>query len=909
MRYAIVSDLHANFPAWNAVMADLYAQGTDLVVCLGDVVGYGPHPAEVLNSLRSVCENCIMGNHDAAAAGIMDYSLFNAQARNAIEWTMATLGESEKSHLASLPLAIDAGDILFVHAEIAQPGRFGYVNDVRIARENFDAGRHFVTFLGHTHFPNAFVRDASGGIAELPDNDLVLESDKRYIVNVGSVGEPRNPNDLRARYVIYDDQSHSVTFRRVEFDIAAYRQSLEASTLTHRPFFLRVYQASVEESLEWAAASRDLVDMQVAGNRDSLVDLGQVAGVAGLRNADPKPGSSRSKRSRNAVLVASVALALALLAFWIFSERQSHPQLSLAATEPEDLPAETKPNPLPPDEVDPASLSTKETIETPAPPAPKPSEPRPMVEVQPEPPAPPEIEPQPVEPIMPDPATPAAPAKASLAESIPPDHWWRMGEENVGSSLVDEGGEIQLAAIREGKVIKALAPNPVPGNQANNTSALQLGVWQESKAHDHFGLSASGSFTFEGWVFVGSFRKPVFLFGTRTGETDKRGWHLDLRPESRNEEGESMSFFYDTGSEQIQALATGVSISDGEAHHFAVVWDHDAFIANGVMTLYLDGKNIASARLPHSRLIDRQAHPFRIGANFNPEKLGLDELRFTRRSLLPHEFLLRAPITGPTLIKADGRVTDSWSDPSNWDGGRIPEGAESAIIASDLKVQIHHEDPKTFTGSLVLKQGSSLHLWSPLAETVLPQYEARLILFADSQLVLRSKESSRLGRIELRDDAHVFGGISTGDHHTTRHFASEVSGPGQLILNGVQGNVFSFDAPSTFQGGLRTESSDSQTFEIHATVDQCFGQGHVEIADHASLRVGENIRDAIPNHADLILKGPKGTLASKLVLESHEQVARFVVDGQDQGEGIFDQVSHPHLISGEGKLTVQASQD
>ena len=119
MRYAIVSDIHANIRAWEAVLADIRSQRVDVIVCLRDVVGYGPKPAEVLEAVRSVTDHFVLGNHDAAAVGMMDYSIFNDHARQAIEWTITELSPDAKQFLSSVPLAIEAGELLFVHAEVA----------------------------------------------------------------------------------------------------------------------------------------------------------------------------------------------------------------------------------------------------------------------------------------------------------------------------------------------------------------------------------------------------------------------------------------------------------------------------------------------------------------------------------------------------------------------------------------------------------------------------------------------------------------------------------------------------------------------------------------------------------------------------------------------------------------------
>ncbi|MEM7015493.1 MAG: metallophosphoesterase family protein [Verrucomicrobiota bacterium] len=279
MRYAIFSDIHANLRAWEQVLADIADQNADVLVCLGDVVGYGPMPESTLNAVRSVTDNFVMGNHDAAAAGVLETSYFNENARAAIEWTIASLSAEARDFLASVPLVIESEDILFVHAEIAEPGRFGYIEESADVLENFASSDHFVTFIGHTHYPCVFELSNNGIVSEYYDENRQLRAENRYIVNVGSVGEPRNPDDLRGRYVIYDSDTRAVQFRGVTFDISAYRADLETTTLTIKPYFLQVFDhllGEVELPVEEAARA---IDMEIG---DDVAPLRQGSGPAKL---------------------------------------------------------------------------------------------------------------------------------------------------------------------------------------------------------------------------------------------------------------------------------------------------------------------------------------------------------------------------------------------------------------------------------------------------------------------------------------------------------------------------------------------------------------------------------------------------------------------------------------------------
>jgi predicted phosphodiesterase len=243
MRYAIFSDVHANWQAWEAVLADALQQGADTLVCLGDVVGYGPKPVEVLTAVREVTPNFVLGNHDAAACGRLDPSIFNDRARIVIEWTREQLDDEALQFFEHLPLQMDGSEIQFVHAEVMEPGEFGYVDGIGPAELNLKAMTRQLGFLGHTHLPLAFTMPRKGGqVMQLPPIDFDVERGRRYLVNVGSVGEPRT-TDVRASYVVYDDVEMRVYFRKVPFDVDAYKADLAASGLDICPYFVQVVDA------------------------------------------------------------------------------------------------------------------------------------------------------------------------------------------------------------------------------------------------------------------------------------------------------------------------------------------------------------------------------------------------------------------------------------------------------------------------------------------------------------------------------------------------------------------------------------------------------------------------------------------------------------------------------------------
>jgi len=246
MRFALVSDIHANLQAWNAVLEDIESLGITNILNLGDIVGYGPNPKEVLHSVREHAVASVIGNHDAVCAGQMDPSVFNDQARLAIEWTRQQLNEEECKYLQGIPeVATPAnGGFLITHAEVVSPRNFGYILTAEDAVENFAICEDSIIFIGHTHRPGLFIQDEAGDVTLHEPGVFTCDPQKRYIINPGSVGDPRS-EDIVASYCIYDSATREIEFRRIAFDIDAYRQAIESSGLETLPFFIRYLDAIV----------------------------------------------------------------------------------------------------------------------------------------------------------------------------------------------------------------------------------------------------------------------------------------------------------------------------------------------------------------------------------------------------------------------------------------------------------------------------------------------------------------------------------------------------------------------------------------------------------------------------------------------------------------------------------------
>lgn len=238
MRYAIVSDIHGNLQAWDAVQQDIAGLRADATLCLGDMVGYGPRPAEILECVWEHATDIVIGNHDGVVANRVDPEIFNDGARRMIDWTIDALGPDIPGLLAGLPSVLEGDGFTLTHAELEDPERYGYIETEEEVAENFQAGDQPILFVGHSHLPRIFALDkASGSMCEYPLHELTVREEERYIINVGSVGDPRDGR-LLASYCLYDSDAKTVVHRSVPFDIEAYRADLAACQVPIQPWFL-----------------------------------------------------------------------------------------------------------------------------------------------------------------------------------------------------------------------------------------------------------------------------------------------------------------------------------------------------------------------------------------------------------------------------------------------------------------------------------------------------------------------------------------------------------------------------------------------------------------------------------------------------------------------------------------------
>jgi len=221
---AIISDVHANLEALETVLEDTGRQGAERLWCLGDVVGYGADPNPVCERIAAQADLAIAGNHDWAAVGKMKIGYFNSAAALAIDWTAEQLSDASREWLAGLPLMRLEGEARLVHATPSDPAGWQYVLSSPDAEAELGSYSETLCFIGHSHFPAAYESDGAR-LRYLPEERVPLVAGRRYLVNVGSVGQPRD-GDPRAAYLLYDTEGRELVRRRLEYDIEAAAQKI-----------------------------------------------------------------------------------------------------------------------------------------------------------------------------------------------------------------------------------------------------------------------------------------------------------------------------------------------------------------------------------------------------------------------------------------------------------------------------------------------------------------------------------------------------------------------------------------------------------------------------------------------------------------------------------------------------------
>ena len=233
MHYLIISDIHANLTAFEAVLEDAQGQW-DVIWCLGDIIGYGPDPNECVALLRESEHISLSGNHDWAVLNRLDLTTFNDEARQAINWTQSVLSEESKSYLEDLPSSIVQGDYTLAHGSPRHPV-WEYLVDETSALANFAIIETHYCLVGHSHTPLIFVEINEKSVdlyAPIYDQPLNLDGG-RIIINPGSVGQPRD-YDPRAAYAILDTDEMVWEHRRIAYDVRATQDRMTEHKLPAR---------------------------------------------------------------------------------------------------------------------------------------------------------------------------------------------------------------------------------------------------------------------------------------------------------------------------------------------------------------------------------------------------------------------------------------------------------------------------------------------------------------------------------------------------------------------------------------------------------------------------------------------------------------------------------------------------
>ncbi|MDH3891361.1 MAG: metallophosphatase family protein [candidate division Zixibacteria bacterium] len=230
MKYGLISDIHGNVEALRAVLSDIKRHRVDSIHCLGDVVGYGADPTACLKLVLENCDTKLLGNHEYAALGLQSCDNFNDAAKTSTEWTQQTLDDDWIAVMSDFAVDRPMDDMYLVHASPFEPSEWHYILSATDAINAFEHLKQRIGFFGHSHIPT-ILREKPEGLPSIQTgHDFTADPEGRYLVNVGSVGQPRD-NDPRASYVVFDSEELDIEFHRVEYDIEAAQHKMSEANL------------------------------------------------------------------------------------------------------------------------------------------------------------------------------------------------------------------------------------------------------------------------------------------------------------------------------------------------------------------------------------------------------------------------------------------------------------------------------------------------------------------------------------------------------------------------------------------------------------------------------------------------------------------------------------------------------
>jgi len=230
LRYAIISDIHSNLEALSAVLSQIDTNQVDEIICLGDIVGYGPNPNECITLVKQNCSIIIAGNHDYACINESETEYFNYFAKQAIFWTIEHLTDESYKFLSSLRLDYHVENVYLVHASPENPSLWNYILSIEQAIYNFSYFENKICFIGHSHIPIVFSETEDNGYSISKETKFKINEDERYLINVGSVGQPRDLNS-RAAYAVLDTIRNEYQLYRVTYNYLETQQKMVKNQL------------------------------------------------------------------------------------------------------------------------------------------------------------------------------------------------------------------------------------------------------------------------------------------------------------------------------------------------------------------------------------------------------------------------------------------------------------------------------------------------------------------------------------------------------------------------------------------------------------------------------------------------------------------------------------------------------
>ena len=235
MRIAVISDIHGNLEALSSVISDIRSRCVDKIICLGDVVGYGVNPNECIEKVQTECEYSIIGNHEAAIFDATVFQEFNDLAKSAIQWTRDNLNSRSIDFINSLAIEKIDGDFSFVHSTPYEPNSWYYISSMEDAVFNFNFFSTKFCLIGHTHVPGVMVMENNSTVVSVLRTTEFnygrdFSENAKYMINVGSVGQPRDKNP-KSCYALIDTDTKNIALHRVSYDIVQCQRKMHAAKM------------------------------------------------------------------------------------------------------------------------------------------------------------------------------------------------------------------------------------------------------------------------------------------------------------------------------------------------------------------------------------------------------------------------------------------------------------------------------------------------------------------------------------------------------------------------------------------------------------------------------------------------------------------------------------------------------